>query len=358
MRIVQLIDSLEAGGAERMAVNYANALSEQIEFSGLISTRKEGALKESVVKEVNYLYLKKTKTLDFKAVFRLRKYLIKNKVQIIQAHSSSFFLAVLVKLTLPKMKIIWHDHYGNSDFVKQRPKISLQLASFFFNGIIAVNETLKTWSLKYLRATNVLYLPNFVVAEKKIALITQLKGNEGKRIICLANLRVQKNHLLLLEVAQKIKQTHPDWSFHLVGKDFKDAYSKHIKEQIIEKKIEDTLFLYDSCSDITAVLQRVQIGVLTSISEGLPVALLEYGMNKIPVVVTNVGQIASVVIDNSNGFLVPSNNKDLFFNRLCELIESEQIRNKLAENLNQKVVNEFSAQVVIKKYLYWLQTKK
>lgn len=358
MRIVQLIDSLEAGGAERMAVNYANVLSEQIEFSGLISTRKEGALKESVAKEVSYLYLKKTKTINFRAVLRLRKYLVKNKVQIIHAHSSSFFLAVLVKLTLLKIKVIWHDHYGNSDFVEQRPKISLQLASFFFNGIITVNETLKTWSLKYLHATNVLYLPNFVIAEKKIALITQLKGNEGKRIICLANLRVQKNHILILEVAKKIKQRHSDWSFHLVGKDFKDVYAKHIKEQIIETKIEDTLFLYDSCSDITAVLQQVQIGVLTSISEGLPVALLEYGMNKIPVVVTNVGQIASVVIDNNNGFLVPSNNKDLFFDRLSELIESELLRNKLAENLYQKIIKEFSSQVVIKKYLHWLQTKK
>ena len=30
MRIIQIIDSLEAGGAERMAVNYANALVDEI----------------------------------------------------------------------------------------------------------------------------------------------------------------------------------------------------------------------------------------------------------------------------------------------------------------------------------------
>ena len=40
MRILQIIDSLEAGGAERMAVSYANALANEIEFSGLIATRK------------------------------------------------------------------------------------------------------------------------------------------------------------------------------------------------------------------------------------------------------------------------------------------------------------------------------
>ena len=32
MRIVQVIDSLETGGAERMAVNYANALALRLEF--------------------------------------------------------------------------------------------------------------------------------------------------------------------------------------------------------------------------------------------------------------------------------------------------------------------------------------
>ena len=36
MRILQLIDSLEAGGAERMAVNYANALAKQIDFKSRV----------------------------------------------------------------------------------------------------------------------------------------------------------------------------------------------------------------------------------------------------------------------------------------------------------------------------------
>ena len=61
MRIVQLIDSLEAGGAERMAVNYANVLAEQIEFSGLAATRKEGALLDQINSNVSYLFLNKKK---------------------------------------------------------------------------------------------------------------------------------------------------------------------------------------------------------------------------------------------------------------------------------------------------------
>ena len=48
MRIVQLIDSLETGGAEKMAVSYANALSAEIPYSGLIATRKEGVLQKEI----------------------------------------------------------------------------------------------------------------------------------------------------------------------------------------------------------------------------------------------------------------------------------------------------------------------
>ena len=54
MRIVQVIDSLEVGGAEKMAVNYANALSERIDFSGLIATRAEGNLKKQFRKNCNF----------------------------------------------------------------------------------------------------------------------------------------------------------------------------------------------------------------------------------------------------------------------------------------------------------------
>ncbi|MBC8643962.1 hypothetical protein H9W95_07615 [Flavobacterium lindanitolerans] len=58
MRVLQLIDSLEAGGAERMAVNYANGLANRIAFSALAVTRKQGILKEQLDKAVLYTFWK------------------------------------------------------------------------------------------------------------------------------------------------------------------------------------------------------------------------------------------------------------------------------------------------------------
>ena len=71
MRILQLIDSLEAGGAERMAVNYANALATTLEFSSLVATRKEGPLLGEIDSKVIYLFLNKKKATRLWSVMAL-----------------------------------------------------------------------------------------------------------------------------------------------------------------------------------------------------------------------------------------------------------------------------------------------
>ena len=354
MRIVQIIDSLEAGGAERMAVNYANALSEKIEFSGLVTTRKEGVLRNQINDKVSYLFLKKKKKVDFKSVFRLRNYIKKNNITYLHAHSSSFFIAVLVKLTLPKIKIIWHDHYGISQDLSVRRNIVLKLSSVFFSGNIAVNSALKNWAQSYLLNKKAIYLPNFInTSDIEIEKI-ELKGLDGKRIVCIANLRPQKNHILLLQTAKNIRDAYPEWTFHLFGKDFGDNYSAEIKKTIISLKLDQCVFFYDTTDNVAAVLKQCNIAVLPSLSEGLPLAILEYGFHKMPVVATNVGEISKVICSEKEGLVVGSDNLLEFSNAIKRLINNEKYRHQLALALNEKVESEYSQKNIIEKYVAWL----
>lgn len=355
MRILQIIDSLETGGAERMAVNYANALANEIEFSGLVVTRKEGTLYNQLNSDVSYLYLDKKSAIDWKALSKLRKYVKENKIEVIQAHSTSFFTAFLLKLTYPKIRLIWHDHYGDSEFLSQRPTFVIKVVLPFFKGIIVVNQKLKMWSEQKMKFKNVIYLPNFPSNENHISEQTFLKGIPGKRIILLANLRVQKNHFLVLDIAKKIQKSHPDWSFHLVGKDFEDDYSKKIKSLISENKLENTVFLYGSRQDIKNIIEQSTIGILTSQSEGLPVALLEYGFQRKAVVVTKVGEVPLLIVNGENGFLVESENAQMFYNLLVKLIESNDLQEKFGYELQKTILENYSEKNIISQYLNWLE---
>ncbi|WP_035667924.1 glycosyltransferase [Flavobacterium sp. 83] len=355
MRIVQIIDSLEAGGAERMAVNYANALGTIIEFSGLVATRKEGVLLDQINPSVSYLFLNKKKSLDLRALFKLHFFILKNKVTHVHAHSTSFFLAFLLKLIHPSIQLIWHDHYGDSEFLDKRPIAALKMTFPFFSGIIAVNQKLKIWAQEKINFKNTIYLPNFPSEEKKISAQTVLKGINGKRIVCLANLRVQKDHFLLLEVAKKLQQSHPDWTFHLIGKDFEDSYSQKIKDLIVAFALEKNVFLYGTKQDVENILEQAAIGILTSQSEGLPVALLEYGWLKKPVVVTDVGEISSLVINGKNGFFVAAQQESLFYEALVKLLENEVLQLEFGNALHKMIIDNYSKKAVIVQYLNWLK---
>lgn len=353
MRIVQLIDSLEAGGAERMAVNLANGLAKQVEFSGLISTRKEGLLKDQIQPKVNYLFLAKKSAVDLKALLRLRKYCRIYKVTHIQAHATSYFTALLLRLLLPKLKLIYHHHLGLSANIDQGSPYFLRLCSYFFTGILVVNEPLKNWAKRNLACKNVLYLPNYVTSSSITAIAVPLAGIPGKRILCLANLRQEKNHPLLIAVAELLCQSHPDWTFHLVGQDFNDDYASQLKNQIIEKVVDQHVFIYGTRADVAPIANSCSIGILTSISEGLPLALLEYGFYGLPVVVSDVGGIPAVVHHQKEGFVVPSGSVDLFYKSLVELIDNQNLRLRFGQAFQAKIQQNYSEESVINTFLDW-----
>ncbi|MBS1534291.1 MAG: glycosyltransferase [Bacteroidetes bacterium] len=354
MRILQIIDTLEGGGAERMAVNYANALAEQIEFSGIVATRFEGILKNQLNSEVGYLFLNRKQIIDFSAFLKLRAYCKKNQITILHAHGTSFFSAFCLKLLYWKIKIVWHDHYGLSEFLSNRSSWALKLLSPFFAGIISVNEQLKNWAIKELYCSKVCYLPNFTHFNSENASGKPLMGTSGKRILCLANLRDQKNHLMLLDIAERLRKSHPDWSFHLVGKDFNDDYSAVIKNQILERNLTDSVYFYGTRNDVKFVIDQSEIAILTSKSEGLPVALLEYGLNKKPVVVTQVGEIPLIVKNKQNGLLIASGQSEEFYQALVYLIENQNDRIRLGESLFETIMQHHSQEAVIKEYINWV----
>jgi glycosyltransferase involved in cell wall biosynthesis len=126
----------------------------------------------------------------------------------------------------------------------------------------------------------------------------------------------------------------------------------------VELNLEDKVFIYGSKNDVDAILEQTTIAILTSKSEGLPVSLLEYGMHKKPVVVTDVGEISSLVQHAVNGFLVSSKDSKSFCEALIQLIENDDLRKKMGFALYEEVNTTYSEATIIQKYLVWLKSLK
>ena len=263
MRILQLIDSLDTGGAERVAVNYANALQDHIEFSALAVTRKEGALKELLYDEVPYLFLNRTKTVDIAALLRLRRFIREHKIQILQAHGSSYFIASLVKIISPGLKLIWHDHYGNSEFLKDRTTGYLRVFSTLFDAVFSVNKKLAIWAKQTLKIEKTFYIKNFIAEALPYDTTKNFQGVRGKRIVCVANLRPQKNHHLLLDAFKKLLETDAEYTLHLFGEAPDTLYAKSILQRLKEHPFKSSVFYHGLYLKMSAVLPHFDAGVLS-----------------------------------------------------------------------------------------------
>jgi len=343
MRILQLIDSLEPGGAERVAITFANSLVSKVAYSGLCVTRKEGILKPSLHPDVDYLFLEKKTTFDFTAVLRLKKYIKQHNIEIVHAHTTSFFFGTLIKLFYPKISLIWHEHLGNRVTTSRLQNKVLFLCSFFFKKIVVVNQGLKQWCNKNLNTRNVIYLPNFVLIHPQ----KNPKPEREKTIICVANLRSPKNHLNLLAAFNRVVKKYPNWKLQLVGKDLNDDYSQRLKLFVNENGLDNDVHFMGSSNSVDVLLEKAAIGVLSSDNEGLPIALLEYGVSGVAVITTRVGYCEEVI--STFGKIVPPNDSIGLAEAIMYYVKNETERIEDADAFRNHVHNQYSLDNVLPK---------
>lgn len=349
IKVLQLIDSLQVGGAEMMAVNIANALCRKGVNTHLAVSRKEGPLKEQLHPEVGYFFLNRTRLLDLKSFLKLHQYIKNQQISIIHAHATSWFLALMMKLVNPRLQLVWHDHFGNRSKRSKWYNLPLIIGSLTFRAVISVNHKLHHWATSRLKAASYFYIPNFVTpllnhSDKKME---SLKGIDGKRIVCLANFKFPKDHLNLLEAFKIVYVDFPDWTLHLIGVKSDTVYYQQIVDYINQNNIKKSVFTVENCSNGAALLTQADIGVLASKSEGLPLALLEYGMAKLGVVVTDVGECKEVLENGKNGCLIAPKNPKFLAEKIVFLINHSTERRQLGENLYQKIKNDYSEEIII-----------
>lgn len=95
--------------------------------------------------------------------------------------------------------------------------------------------------------------------------------------------------------------------------------------------------------DADELVQAMDIFVLPSLSEGIPMALLEAMAASRAVVASRVGGIPEIIEDGSEGFLVEPMDVDSLAARCRQLIESPDIARKMGERARKRVERDFSA---------------
>jgi glycosyltransferase involved in cell wall biosynthesis len=339
--VMHIIDTLSAAGAERVAVNIVNHLPRDSYIPYLCTTRCDGPLDALVRSDVIRLRLERKSRLEWEAIVRLRRFIQTNRIRVLHAHGPSLFIARLAAIGTDT-RIFWHAHHGRYALEDQRAG-HYRLATAGIAGVITVNRDLSEWCARKLRVPieSIWYVPNPVALDAGVP-SEALPGSQGARIVCVANFRPEKDHLTLVRAMAQVAREEPAAHLLLVGKCHDAAYLKLVEQEISALSLKGHLSILGARNDISALLRQCDIGVLSSVSEGLPMSLLEYGASGLAVVATEVGQCSDVLDQGRAGVLVPPGAADLLAKELVALLRSPELRAELGARFHERVSERFS----------------
>ncbi len=345
--VMHITDTLDSGGAERMAVNLVNHLPRDRYKVFLCTTRRDGVLADQVADEVERLRLERTGRFDLHAISKLRSFIATHDIRVLHAHNTSLFIALVAAAFPPYPAVIWHHHTGRYAMEDRAARI-YRLVARRISRVITVNQELAEWTHRRLGipAQQIQYIPNFVGNTPSQPPV-ELPGEKGKRIVCVANIHPDKDHSTLLRAMSRVLQRVPDAHLLLAGEARNANYLKTVTTELVRLGLSKNVTLLGQQTNIPQVLDACDIGVLSSVSEGLPMALLEYGMAGLAVAATEVGQCAEVLDFGNAGVTVPKSDPDRLADALVSLLESSELRHEFGNRLRTRVREKYSASTVI-----------
>lgn len=187
--------------------------------------------------------------------------------------------------------------------------------------------------------------------EKRLSFRNKYKLNSNQLAIgIVGRIAPIKNHYLFIDSALLVlKDKVENIIFFIVGDgEETNSIKKYLNQQI--KRVFGTEelinhFVFTSWhTEIEEVQNGLDIVVLTSSNEGTPLSLIEAQVCGKPVVVTNVGGVVDIVLDNETGFIVEKNCAIKLADKLLLLINNEDLRNKLGQKAKEFASESFSLQ--------------
>jgi len=160
-----------------------------------------------------------------------------------------------------------------------------------------------------------------------------------RRVVCVANLRPEKGHDVLIDAAVDVLRHFPDARFELVGS---GPELGALRARADRRGVACAFDVLGHRDDVAARLALADICVLPSRSEGSPNALLEAMATALPIVASGVGGILELIDEGRTGLLVQPDDPSALANGLCRVMADPAMAARLGAAARADVESRYS----------------
>ncbi|MFC4739548.1 glycosyltransferase family 4 protein [Flavobacterium ponti] len=308
IKILQVIDTLNIGGGERVFVDMCNILKENKEDFEVFYLLESGKLHKELDTEIIFYELKRKGKWNFSKMHQAS--LLLKKYDIIHCHFRHVYryIALVCFIFRIKSKIILHDHYGSIDVNKKIP--------FLFNTFlkpklyIGVSKSLSDWAINCLKVNNknVFTLQNIILRSDIIE-----KLEDQTDLVLVSNIKPVKNNEFAIDIIKK-----SNFSLSIIGKNQDQEYFN----KLVTKQSDLSIEIIQNIENVQPILSNFKLGLHTSFSESGPLVLIEYLAQGLPFLAHETGEVAKTLKPYFPEYFIDNFVVEEWIDRIVKLINT------------------------------------
>ncbi len=354
--ILHLIESSGPGGAEKMLIHLIENLDPS-RYRSIVGLLQDGWLNAQLKRRgIATVIIPQRRGLHPGWIVDCRRSIRREKVDLLHTHEFAMNVYGFIASVFAGIPIITTVH-GKSYYAdRRRRRFAYRLAARRSSPMVAVSEDIRLFLIDavHIRPTRLVVLYNGIDPEPycsnvgRVEIRRELGIKDTTPVIgTIGNLYPVKGHIHLIRAAGSVIRLFPEAIFAIIGRG-------ELLGQLLDEAgalgIEKNVRFLGFREDVPAFLQGIDLFAFPSLSEGLPLSLLEAMAAGKPVVATNVGGNPEVVMDGVTGFLVPPADPDGLASKLVVLLRDPSLARQFGENGRRRIHEHFALERMVRDY--------
>jgi len=362
-RVLHLIDSAGMYGAEKVVLT----LLEELKFSkfpGTLGCIRESVndvpkiAEEAINHDIQVVFFTMKRGFNLFGIYKIYKYIMANNIKLVHSHGykPNIFLGLFPKRKIKKITTV-HGWSKNTAGLKTTIYEYLDSLSIKrMNAVIAVSRAvINDLSTRKINNNKIYLIYNGInTASYKIKYdIRQARKkydleSDDYVLGSVGRLTKVKGHDYLIEAVPAILKEIKNCKVIIAGD---GPLKEQLTKLIYKYNLSNNIKLIGYSDNVKEILAVIDLFILPSLSEGLPISLLEAMASGKPSIASGVGGITEVILDNVGGIVIPPHNSESINDAVIKLYRDEQHYKKLKEEGIKVVEEKFSTNKMVEQYI-------
>lgn len=353
-KVLHIVESLAAGGAERIVTEYASAHDSDRYTPEVCCVRSAGPFASALERAgVPVHELGRRFKLDPRPAFRLARIISRGGYDVVHDHNFSALSVGFPASLFSGVRALVRTEHNVTGSPSAMSMLLSRSAALREDAQIAVSRAVLDSHVhagrippgRFVLIRNGISEERLLDGADRPAMRREL-GVSDDDFVCLniGSLTMQKNRTNLLEAVSRLTDLSR-LRVLVVGSGPREA---ELKDQASRLGLERTVMFLGQRLDVDGLLAASDAFVLSSDWEGLPITVLEAMASGVPCISTSVGGVPEAITHGETGYLVPPGDPEALARGIRALALDPKLRLRLASSAREEFRGRFRAEQMVR----------